>query len=42
MSERYKNGDGEEQELLDYARRLQFSLHQLAMKSTERTDAEFE
>ena len=33
---------GDERELQDYARRLRFTMHQLAMRSTDRTEEEFE
>ena len=36
------NHDDEELGLQDYARRLQFSMHQLAMTSTDMEEAEFE
>jgi hypothetical protein len=36
------NQDDEQNELETYALRLQFSIHQLAMKSTEMTEEEFE
>jgi hypothetical protein len=34
--------DDDQRELQEYARKLQFQMHQLAMRSTERTEAEFE
>lgn len=34
--------DDDGRDLQDFARRLQFSMHQLAMKSTERTEEDFE
>jgi hypothetical protein len=45
VKKRDHDGDDEQQrerELREYARKLQFAMHQLAMKSTERTEEEFE
>lgn len=37
-----RDTDDDERDLEDYARRLRFSMHQLAMRSTQRTEQDFE